>query len=74
MKIDRVVVGSYLENCYIVSQDNNCIIVDPGDSFEKIDEIINGMKVLAVLITHHHFDHIGALDSVIKKYNPIIYE
>lgn len=31
MKIDRVIVGSYLENCYIVSQDNNCIIVDPGD-------------------------------------------
>lgn len=74
MKIDRVIVGSYLENCYIVSQDNNCIIVDPGDSFEEIDEIINGMKVLAVLITHHHFDHIGALDSVIKKYNPIIFE
>lgn len=67
MKIDRVVVGSYLENCYIVSQDNNCIIVDPGDSFEKIDKKINGMNVLAVLITHHHFDHIGALDEL-KKY------
>ena len=69
MKIDRVIVGSYLENCYIVSQDNNCIIVDPGDSFEEIDEIINGMKVLAVLITHHHFDHIGALEKLEKYYN-----
>ena len=31
MIIDRVVVGSLETNCYILSIDNNCIVVDPGD-------------------------------------------
>ena len=73
MKIDRLVVGTLEENCYIVSKDNNCIIIDPGDQFNKIKNFINYNKfnVVAIFVTHYHFDHIGALDECKKEYDYI---
>ena len=42
MKIEKLVVGSYQENCYFLRKNNNLIIVDPGDEFKRIDEkVIN---------------------------------
>ncbi|MBR1417109.1 MAG: MBL fold metallo-hydrolase [Bacilli bacterium] len=68
MNIKTVVVGQLQENCYIVEKDDNCIIIDPGDEVEKIISEID-KKVIGILITHHHFDHIGALDELKEKYN-----
>ena len=73
MEINRVVVGSLEENCYILSIDNKCLIVDPGDDIDLILEGINNLDVLGVLITHAHFDHIGALNDLLKKYDVPIY-
>ena len=75
MKIEKLVVGSYQENCYFLIKNNNLIIVDPGDEFKRIDEkIINdNLNLVAILITHAHFDHIGALEELIKKYNVPVY-
>ncbi len=67
MKIDKVVVGDLQTNCYILSIENECLIIDPGDEYQKIKERIDSKKVLGVIITHYHFDHIGAL-SYFKKY------
>ncbi len=68
MNIKRVVVGPLEENCYIVENNNKCLIIDPGDD---VDKIINNIKysVVGILITHYHFDHIGALDELKEKYN-----
>lgn len=63
MKIDKVVVGYLEENCYILGIGNNVLVVDPGDDFAAINKVINGRKVLGILITHNHFDHVGALSS-----------
>ena len=73
MQIERVVVGSLEENCYIVSIDNECLVIDPGSEFMKIKEAIGNKKVLGILITHGHFDHIGALEEVINEYNTKVY-
>ncbi len=61
MKIDRVVVGKLQTNCYIISKNQKCIIIDPGDEYEKIKKYIGDKKIVGVIITHYHFDHIGAL-------------
>lgn len=61
MKIDRVVVGLLETNCYILTKTNKCLIIDPGDEYNKIKKIIGNKEVVGVIITHHHFDHIGAL-------------
>ena len=67
MEINKIVTGALDENCYVISDDKTCLVVDPGDDFENIKEIIGDKKVLAVLITHSHFDHIGALRNFLKK-------
>lgn len=68
-KIDRVVVGSLEENCYILSINNDCLVVDPGDEYYKIKKVIGNKNVLGVLITHKHFDHVGALDDLLNDYD-----
>ena len=68
MNIKRVVVGPLEENCYIVEKNNKCIIIDPGDEADKIISNIT-CEVVGILITHYHFDHIGALDELKEKYN-----
>ena len=67
MKIEKVVTGPLEENCYILSNNNTCLVVDPGDDYQKIKEKIGDNKVLGVLITHSHFDHIGALRNFLTK-------
>ncbi len=76
MKVEIVRVGMFQTNCYLVYNDGEMLIIDPGASFKKIDEAISkheNIKVVAILLTHGHFDHIGAADKLKEKYNcPII--
>ena len=67
MEIKTVVTGYLDENCYLLIQNGTCLVVDPGDDYNKIKEEIGDNKVLGVLITHSHFDHIGALRNFLTK-------
>ncbi len=70
MNIKVIVTGYLEENCYIIKDDKNkeCLIVDPGAEFEKIKKETGNYKVLKILLTHNHFDHVGALDELLKEY------
>ena len=61
MKITSLPLGCLQANCYILEIDNEIIIIDPADEYEKIHEVIKNKKIIKILITHHHPDHIGAL-------------
>ena len=67
MEVKTVVTGFLEENCYILIKDKNVLIVDPGDDYLKIKDVIGDNKVVGVLITHSHFDHIGALRNFLTK-------
>ena len=75
MLVEKIVVGELKENCYLLIIKDKCIIVDPGAEAAKIENKIDdlNLKICAILITHAHYDHIGALDSLEKKYNVKIY-
>ena len=73
MIIKTVKTGYLNENCYILKLNNSCIVIDPGDDVDKILDEISDLKVLAILITHAHFDHIGALNDLLKIYNVPVY-
>ncbi|MGZ5309485.1 MAG: MBL fold metallo-hydrolase [Solirubrobacterales bacterium] len=63
-------VGQVAENCFLVraAGSDRAVIVDPGEEAEKllgaIDEL--GVTLEAILLTHTHFDHIGAVAPVAK--------
>ena len=63
MIIKTVKVGYLETNCYILIKEKNALIIDPGDEYNKIYEYIKDLNIEAILITHHHFDHVGALDK-----------
>lgn len=67
-KIERVVVGKLEENCYVVTINDKTYLIDPGDESEKIEKYLKDKNLVAILVTHHHFDHVGALEYFEKKY------
>lgn len=68
MNIKVIPVGPLETNCYVLEKDNEIIIIDPGDDFSKIEQAVKNKKVVACLLTHNHFDHVGALKEVLNKY------
>ena len=67
MKINKIVVGPLYTNCYILSANNKCLVIDPGDDYEIIRNVIGNKDVVGVIVTHYHFDHVGALKYFDKE-------
>jgi glyoxylase-like metal-dependent hydrolase (beta-lactamase superfamily II) len=65
MDVRVFTVGPVAENCYIVRRDDSdrALIIDPGDEPDKLLQAIEGLGVGldAILLTHTHFDHVGAV-------------
>ena len=69
MNVKKIVLGELNTNCYIVSIDDECIIIDPADDFYSIKKEVKDFKVVGCLVTHFHPDHIGALEEVLSYYD-----
>lgn len=67
MQINRIIVGPLETNCYILTINNKCLVIDPGDEIGKIKQEIGNKQVVGVIVTHYHFDHIGALNYFDKN-------
>lgn len=69
--------GLWKENSYCIHSQraNDVILIDPGDKSAEIIEFINNLnaKVHAVLLTHAHHDHVGAIDDISKKFSVPFY-
>ena len=75
-KIIKLVVGELQENCFILFDENkDAFVVDPGGSSENIIETIekNSLNIKYILLTHGHFDHVGAVAALVKKYKAPVY-
>jgi hydroxyacylglutathione hydrolase len=70
MEVRMFTVGMVQENTFVLRRDGSdrALIVDPGDEAEKLLAALEalGVTVEGILITHTHFDHIGAVAPVAK--------
>ncbi len=59
-------VGAMDSNCYIIGDQGEGIVVDPGAEAKRILKAIDnlGLKIKCIVLTHGHIDHIGALAEV----------
>ncbi len=76
MKIDRLILGAFETNCYVVRRDESaraCAIVDPGlDPDELLDFLSqHQLQPVAVLLTHGHIDHIAGVAALREHYPQI---
>ena len=77
MDVRAFTVGMVQENCYIARPDggDRAVIVDPGDEPDRllgaIDEL--GVQLDAILVTHTHFDHVGAVGPVARATGAPVY-
>jgi len=77
MKLEILTVGPFEENCYLYwdEKTGKGVIFDPGDEAERIIHTVEkaGFEPVAILLTHGHGDHIGALADVKEKWNLPVY-
>ena len=70
LNIICIINGELEENCYIIHNKKDALIIDPGSEEDKIFKVIDELKltVKGILVTHYHFDHVLCLDKVKGKY------
>ena len=77
MDVRMFTVGQVAENCFIFRREdsNRALIIDPGDEAERILAPVNelDLSVDAILLTHCHFDHIGAVAPVAEATGAPVY-
>jgi glyoxylase-like metal-dependent hydrolase (beta-lactamase superfamily II) len=77
LDVEMLTVGPVAENCFVLRRAGaeQALIVDPGEEPDRILATVEGMgaQVEAILITHCHFDHIGAVEPVAKATGAPVY-
>lgn len=77
MLIKTLPVGHLETNCYIVTNEDTleCVVIDPGAESNTILNYIedNKLKCVAIMLTHGHFDHVGALPAVAAETGAKVY-
>lgn len=75
LNVYPLVLGPVQTTCYVVSSQGRAVIVDPAANATKIIQYLGTKKLIpeAILLTHGHFDHIGAVNELAAKYSLPIY-
>ena len=72
MKIDSIMVGPIMTNCYLLSDETAgvCAMIDPGDEADRVLDMVSrsGCALQYILLTHGHFDHTTAVRPILERY------
>jgi glyoxylase-like metal-dependent hydrolase (beta-lactamase superfamily II) len=70
-------VGPLQENCFLVRREGSdrCLLIDPGEEADRLLEVMRelGVEPEAILLTHTHFDHIGAVAAIARATGAPVY-
>ena len=77
MEITVLTLGGYMTNCYILRQEasSQCLIIDPGYEAGRILSVLQQKQLEpeAILLTHGHFDHVGAVQDLAAETDCDVY-
>ena len=77
MLIKTLPVGQLETNCYVVTDETTlgCAVIDPGDESNTILDYLeeNRLRCRAILLTHGHYDHVGAVETVAAETGATVY-
>jgi glyoxylase-like metal-dependent hydrolase (beta-lactamase superfamily II) len=66
-RVKKFSVGPYDNNVYVVSSNGEALIVDGANDADRILAEVDGLQVAGIVQTHGHFDHVQALDRLVKE-------
>ena len=77
LNIRTLPLGAYQTNCYLVWDENSdtCVVIDPGYAPDTVlcEAKKLGKKIEAILLTHGHFDHVGAVREIAAETDCKVY-
>ena len=78
MEVQVLTVGPVQENCYLLRsgpEAKSALLIDPGEEAPRILEAIDslGVELEAILLTHTHFDHVGAVAPIARVTGAPVY-
>lgn len=73
MKIETIPSGAFATNCYILEDQGTVLILDPTGKPQRILDRLQDRVPAAIILTHGHFDHIGAVDELVRQFHCEVY-
>ena len=67
MNIQKLTLGLYQTNTYLLANDTEAVVIDPGYEADTILDALAGRSLKAILLTHGHFDHVGAVKELVAE-------
>ena len=60
-------------NTYLITDNEFAVVIDPANNLKILDKYIGDLKLIAVLLTHGHYDHFKELRKLLKKHDVLCY-
>jgi hydroxyacylglutathione hydrolase len=75
MEARCLTVGPIQENCWVVRREGSdrALVIDPGEEPDRLKQAVEGLTVEAILLTHTHFDHVGAVAPLARHTGAPVY-
>ncbi len=77
MKVARLTVGPFQENCYLLTDEDSssAVLIDPGEEGERIVTALeaSGSMLEAIWVTHAHLDHVGGIAAIKRRHDVPIF-
>jgi glyoxylase-like metal-dependent hydrolase (beta-lactamase superfamily II) len=77
MDVRMLTVGPVQENCFVIRRDgaDSALMIDPGEEADRLLHVVDelGVKLETILLTHTHFDHVGAVAPVARATGAPVY-